>query len=46
MLSLNDIYQWGTKKIGDWAVISKDSQFYEKGMLTPEEYVLAGDKLI
>jgi len=39
------VYKAATNMIGSMQGPLKDSRFLEKGVLTPEEFVLAGDHL-
>ena len=41
----NKIYWKGTFLIGKFMGLLKDSKFLEQGVLTPEEFVLAGEHL-
>ena len=41
----NAIYQKATNIIGSLQPVLRESQFLQKGQLTPEEFILAGENL-
>jgi ubiquitin-like-conjugating enzyme ATG3 len=42
----NTLYNQYTKIATNFMGTLKESKFLEKGLLTPEEYILAGDTLV